>query len=83
MQTGYRGERDRLHIQVKLNRKLAELMNVISAADFKPPKQIYDVFTDITGRIDPHLQSLQQVKDKDLEEFVNLLHEIEVPPIVP
>ena len=83
MQTGYRGERDRLHIQVKLNRKLAELMNVISAADFKPPKQIYDVFTDITGRIEPHLQSLQQVKDKDLEEFINLLHEIEVPPIAP
>ena len=83
MQTGYRGERDRLHIQAKLNRKLAELMNVISAADFKPPKQIYDVFTDITGRIDPHLNSLQQVKDKDLEEFINLLHEIEVPPIVP
>ena len=83
MQTGYRGERDRLHIQVKLNRKLAELMNVISAADFKPTKQIYDVFTDITGRIEPHLQSLQQVKDKDLEEFINLLHEIEVPPIAP
>ena len=83
MQTGYKGERDRLHIQAKLNRKLAELMNVISAADFRPTRQIYDVLNDINGRIDPNLVTLKDIKDKDLQEFINLLHEVEIPAIVP
>ena len=83
MQTGYKGERDRLHIQAKLNRKLAELMNVISAADFRPTRQIYDVLSDINGRIDPNLVTLKDIKDKDLQDFINLLHEVEIPAIVP
>jgi hypothetical protein len=83
MQTGYKGERDRLHIQAKLNRKLAELMNVISAADFRPTRQIYDVLSDINDRIDPNLVTLKGIKDKDLQDFINLLHEVEIPAIVP
>jgi photosystem II stability/assembly factor-like uncharacterized protein len=83
MQTGYKGERDRLHIQAKLNRKLAELMNVISAADFRPTRQIYDVLSDINDRIDPNLVTLKDIKDKDLQDFINLLHEVEIPAIVP
>ena len=83
IQVGYKGARDRLHLPVKLNRKLAELTAVVANADFAPPQQAYQVFEDLCSRIDTQLTSLQKIMDDEVPRFTNLVHEMEIPAIVP
>ena len=83
IQVGFRGARDRLHLPVKLNRKLAELLTVVGSADFAPARQMVEVFQDVSEQIDEPLGRLQQVMDVDVPQFINLVHEVEVPAIVP
>ncbi len=83
IQTEFKGARDRLHLPVKLNTKLAEILNVVAAADFAPPKQAFEVFQEVSARIEPHLVRLQEIFDKDVSEFDNLVHELGIPAIVP
>jgi hypothetical protein len=82
IQTEYRGARDRLNLPTKLNVKLAEITNVVAAADFAPPQQAHDVLSDVGARIIPHLERLREVVDTDASEFENLVHELELPAIV-
>ena len=83
IQTEYKGARDRLHMPIKLNAKLAGLTPVVSAADFRPPQQTYDVFAHFSEVLDGQFGALERVLDEDLDEFQNLLAELEVPSIVP
>ena len=83
IQVDYKGARDRFHLPSKLNAKLVEVMDLVANADFAPPKQAYDVFDYVVSRIDPQLQRLQEVVDKDVSEFENLVHELEIPAIIP
>ena len=83
IQTGHTGARHRLHLPVKLNRQLAELMAVVGIADFAPPQQTYRVFEEITGRIDAQTKMLNDVLDQEVPKFMDLVHELEIPAIVP
>ena len=83
IQTGYKGARDRLHMPVRWNAKLAGLMPVVTSGDYRPPRQAYDVFAEFSEVLDGYSASLQQVLDEDLDEFQNLLAELEVPLIAP
>ena len=83
IQTEYKGARDRLHMPIKLNAKLAGLTPVVSTADFRPPQQTYDVFAHFSEVLDGQFGTLEKILDEDLDEFQNLLAELEVPSIVP
>ncbi len=83
IQTEYKGARDRLHLPIKLNAKLAGLTPVVSAGDYKPPQQAHDVFAHFGELLDSQFTALQKVIDDDIDEFQNLLAELEVPAIVP
>jgi photosystem II stability/assembly factor-like uncharacterized protein len=83
LQVNYKGERDRLNFPVKLNRKLGELAAVVGSADFAPTKQSVDVFDDLSERIDVQLDTLQHIVDEDLNRFINIVHEMEIPLIIP
>ena len=82
IQTRYRGARDRLNLPTKLNVKLAEITNVVAAADFAPPRQAHDVLEDVGSRVAPHLEHLREVVDNEAAEFENLVHELDLPAIV-
>ena len=82
IQVDHKGARDMLHLPPKLNTKLVELINFVAAADFAPPKQANDAFEDFSGRLEPQVERLQEVIDKDLAEFENLVHELEIPAVV-
>ncbi len=82
IQTEYRGARDRLNLPTRLNVKLAEITNVVAAADFAPPQQAHDVLVDVGSRIRPHIERLKEVVNTDAAEFENLVHELELPAIV-
>ena len=83
VETEYKGERDRLHLPVKLNRQLAELVPVVASADFAPPQQVHDVFRELSSRIDAQLGLLDEVAQQDVTEFINLVHDLEIPAIIP
>ena len=83
VQTGHIGARQRLHLPVKLNRQLAELMAVVGIADFAPPQQTYQVFEEIGGRIDVQTVRLTDVIEEEIPKFMDLVHELEIPAIVP
>ena len=83
IQSKFRGARDMLNLPMRLNAKLASLIGVVTSADFAPPKQPYEVFEHYEELIDPHIESLQSIIDEDLSEFENLIHEMEIPAIVP
>ncbi|MFQ5934041.1 MAG: glycosyl hydrolase, partial [Dehalococcoidia bacterium] len=83
IQVDYKGARERLHLPVKLNNKLAELPKVIASADFAPPKQAYDVFHDLSARTDHQLGLLNGIVSTDVPAFNELVQELGVPAIVP
>ena len=83
IQAGYKGARDRLNLPVRLNSKLAELTAVLSSADFAPPRQALEVYDEIASRIDVQTVKLQDVIDEDVRAFTDLIHELEIPAIVP
>ena len=56
---------------------------MVSVGDYRPPQQAYDVFAHFIELLDGQFDALQQVMDEDLDEFQNLLAELEVPAIVP
>ncbi|MCH7605526.1 MAG: glycosyl hydrolase [Chloroflexi bacterium] len=83
IQVGYTGARHRLHLPVKLNRQLAELIAVIASADFAPTQQTYQVFDELSGRIDAQVRLLRDVLDEDVPRFIELVQELQIPAIVP
>ena len=83
IQTEYKGARDRLHLPIRLNAKLAGLMPVVTSGDYRPPQQAYAVLDHFSELLDTQFAALQSVLDEDLDEFQNLLAELEIPAIVP
>ena len=83
IQTEYKGARDRLHLPIRLNAKLAGLMPVVTSGDYRPPEQAYAVLDHFSELLDTQFAALQNVLDEDLDEFQNLLAELEIPAIVP
>ncbi len=75
------GKLDRISTEPGVNTKLAELVNVVSSADASPTKQSYEVFEKLNGEADLQLQRLQEVLDEEVDQFVNLIHELEVPTV--
>ncbi len=83
IQTEYRGARDRLHMPIKWNAKLAGLTPVVAAGDYRPTEQAYGVFAHYSENLDERFGRLNRILEEDLDEFRNLLAELEVPAIVP
>ena len=82
IQTEYQGARDRLNLPTRLNSKLSEITSVVSAGDFAPTKQSYEVFQAVSDEIEPHLVTLQNTIDEDVKDFDNLVQELGIPAVV-
>ena len=78
-----RAQIDRLKYPVKLNGKLAGLAANVASADEAPTQQAYAVHEHVAGQVDSHLEQLQEIVDKELPLFTNLLEELEAPLVAP
>jgi photosystem II stability/assembly factor-like uncharacterized protein len=83
IQSRARAQQDQLNFPTRLNAKLAGLTSVVSSADSAPTQQSYDVFRDLSARIDQQLIQLREVMEKDAAAFNDLIRRLEVPAIVP
>ena len=73
---------DRIANAAGLNVKLKELMAAIESADSRPTTQQHEVYTVFSDRAGAAFTEFQSVIDQDLAQFVELLHEHEIPLIV-
>jgi photosystem II stability/assembly factor-like uncharacterized protein len=83
IQSRARVQQDQLNFPTRLNAKLAGLASVVSSADGAPTQQSYDVFRDLSARIDQQIIQVREVMEKDAAAFNDLIRQLEVPAIVP
>lgn len=81
IQTKIRSSQDALNFPIRLNNKLAALGSTVDSADFPPTNQSYDVFNDLTSRIDVQIEAFTAIKSKDIAEFNRLFAEKNLPVI--
>ncbi len=74
---------DPLNFPIKLNNKLAALSGVVGSADAAPTQGARQVFTDVVGRVDAQLESLEGVLITQLGAFNATVLEAQLPAIVP
>jgi hypothetical protein len=82
MQTRIKSSQDALNYPIKLNNKLAALASSVDSADYAPTAQSYDVYNDLTGKIDAQLATLNRIKTEDITAFNRAFAEKNLPVIV-
>jgi photosystem II stability/assembly factor-like uncharacterized protein len=77
-----KGALDSIQFPSKLNTKIAALTSVVASADAVPPKQAYEVFEDLSGRIDEQLRRLRGVLDSDVPAFNTAVRDAVLPAVI-
>jgi photosystem II stability/assembly factor-like uncharacterized protein len=83
IQSKAKTRQDTMNYPVKLNGKLAWLAGVVSSSLTAPTRQEYELFEDLSARIDVQLQRLQEIVDTDVAAFNALMREAAMPAIIP
>ena len=83
IQTRIKTRADFMNYPSQLNSKLRAVGSVVTSATGTPTEQSVEALGEFSGLVDDHLERLQEVIDKDLEEFGDLLSELDLPLIVP
>jgi hypothetical protein len=78
-----RSGQDPLNYPIKLNNKLAALTGVVSSGPFKPTKQAYDVFNELSAKLQVEEGRMRQAYDVDLKAFNELLRRAGLEEIKP
>ncbi|MDA1348078.1 MAG: glycosyl hydrolase [Chloroflexi bacterium] len=81
MHTAITGRLDAIAYPARLNAKLSALAKVVAGADGRPTTQSYDVFDELSARVDGQLGELKEVVDSDLTAFTGLVGKLGVPAI--
>ncbi|MFW6075743.1 MAG: glycosyl hydrolase, partial [Chloroflexota bacterium] len=76
-----KGPKDRLKFPVKENAKLNGVMNAAASAEGRPTRQTYDLFDEISERVDAQIEAFEELKSDGLQAFNKLLQEQEAPAI--
>lgn len=81
-QVRLQSNQDPLNYPIKLNNKLAALLGAVEGVDGRPTAQSYDVFNELSGRLDVQLKLLQQVYERELARFNEQAQRLNQQPIV-
>ena len=82
MQTKIKSSQDALNFPIKLNNKLAALSSTVDGGDFPPTNQAYDVYNDLTAKIDAQLAILARIKAEDIAAFNKMFSDKQLPAVV-
>jgi DNA-binding transcriptional MerR regulator len=82
IQAKSKSNEDPLNFPIKLNDKLAGVGSTVESADTKPTKQSYDLYDELTGKIDVQLAKYKHVVETELPSFNNLVREQNVPAVI-
>jgi len=81
VQLNIRDGNDVLTYPAKLNNFIAALAPVVEATDTAPTAQSYEVFKDLSGRLDRQLERLDSIMVKEVEAFNKLVEDQHVAAI--
>ncbi len=73
---------DPLNFPIKINNKLAALMNGVSRGDFPPSEQSRQVFERLDGLLQEEMVRIQLIIDQDLARLNELLREEGLDPVL-
>ena len=76
-----KGQLDTINFPTKLNAKIAALSAVVMSADTAPPQQAHDVYADLSARLAPHMQSLDDLVAKEVPGFNTLVQQAALPAL--
>ncbi len=82
IQVKIKSGQDALNYPIKLNDKIATLSGVVSSADTRPTKQSYDVYNELSDKLDTQLAKFKGLVDKDLVSFNQLVKSLEIPAVI-
>ena len=82
IQSRARVQQDQLNFPTRLNAKLSGLTSVVASADGAPTRQAYEVFRELSMRIDQQLVQLQEAIEADVAAFNKLIRTSDIPAIV-
>ncbi|HWK90541.1 MAG TPA: hypothetical protein VNP72_11200, partial [Longimicrobium sp.] len=82
-QTRLQSNQDPLNYPIRLNNKLAALLGVIESAESAPTRQTYEVFDELSRRLDAQLAALEGIVAGGLARFNTLLRARRLRPIDP
>ena len=80
-QTKLQSTKDPLNFPVKLNNKLASLLNTVSTSDSSPTSQSYEVYKDISGQLQVQLDKLSRINTQYIGELNQMLRKQNMPTI--
>ena len=66
----------------QLDNHFVNVLNVVLSADAQPTEGSYEVFEGLKPRLDQHINRLQEILDKDLAAFNELIRKKNIPPVV-
>jgi hypothetical protein len=78
-----RSSQDPLNFPIKLNNKIGALMGTVGQGDFRPTKQSYGVYGELSGKLQVQLDAMRKAYDEELPKLNALLKKNGKPPIVP
>jgi hypothetical protein len=76
-----RSNQDPLNFPIKLNNRIAALLGVVQGAPGRPTAQSYEVFEMLSGLLQEQLDALQQILDRDLPRFNQMLASRDLEPV--
>jgi hypothetical protein len=76
-----RSSQDPLNYPIRLNNKLAALQGTVESGDSRPTAQSYEVFKELSGRLDKELARLDALVKGDLAAFNKQLNAARLEPI--
>ena len=82
IQTKAKSGQDVLNFPVRLNNDLVALGGVVGSADSAPTKQSYEVFEDVSKKVDEQLAKWKTIVSTDVAAYNNLVKQQDVPAIL-
>ena len=80
-QTKSKSGQDPLNFPIKLNDKLSGVFDAANSGNFAPGKQVRDVYTELASQIDVQIAKLNQIKQKEIVAFNDLIRQKALPVI--
>jgi photosystem II stability/assembly factor-like uncharacterized protein len=82
IQVKIKSGQDALNYPIKLNDKIASLIGVVSGADTKPTKQSYDVYNELSAKLDAHLTTYKKIISEKLAAFNMTVKNLDIPAVI-
>ncbi len=82
IQVKVKAPQDTLNYPIKLNNKLASLASAVASADARPTRQAYEVFRDLSAKLDDQLARLKEILQKDIPAFNRQVKAQKIPAII-